>query len=578
MLDTTLSTTFIPGTNLTGGLASAPWRFLLPNLEIDYILCLGAPPTATLGVLAAMSHSTWVISSVQQEFDALRAKLARHVIPNVRMAAFDKSGKLQLPDRSVALVFLAGKSETTQLLRDPSLSAELRRVLQEDGVIYLEVKELSAGFAAGKIVKRFADLGFTAPQVLWLTPLRGELRTAFPLDQESMAGYLFSHVLYGQSFKNRMLSRTGALLSRAHLLRHLAPRRALLLPKSREIGERHAPPRYLCALAEKAGVNLSGLQCGLSARGKFNANKTVFYLFDRRGGNADIVAKMTRAPEFNHRLENEYRVLSLLHQKGFAEPGTFPQPLFFGYHANLAIFGQKAVHGEPFRSRTKATADCPIALDAINWIVKLGASSCNNSAATTAQVAETLMQLFRRFAEIYPLSAFESEFLVTQITGISRISKQFPLVFQHGDPGTWNMLVSAEDRVIVIDWEAGEPQGMPLWDLFYFLRTYGSWVARSKGEKDSLASFTQNFLEPSPLHTLLVQTTDRYHAGIGLESDFIAPLFYTCWMHRALKESTRLTASSLANGHYFNLLRRCIEKRNAPALEQLFSLKRPQGT
>jgi hypothetical protein len=73
------------------------------------------------------------------------------------------------------------------------------------------------------------------------------------------------------------------------------------------------------------------------------------------------------------------------------------------------------------------------------------------------------------------------------------------------------------------------------------------------------------------LHDLLVKSTARYRAGTGLETGLIAPLFYTCWMHRALKEATRLSVSSLATGHYFNLLRRCIEKRNSPALAQLFS-------
>src|SRR5262245_37675068 len=207
MLDTTLSTTFVPGTNLTGGLACAPWRFLLPTLEIDNILCLGVPPAPTLSVLSAMSQSTWVISTARQELEALRLKLAQPDLAKVRVKAVEDLSKLQLPDKSVALAFLAGTSETAHLLRDPVLRIELGRLLQDDGVIYLEVKELSACLAASKMVKRFARLGFTAPQVLWLTPLRGELRTAFPLDEERMAGYLFSHVLYGQSFKNRALSR-----------------------------------------------------------------------------------------------------------------------------------------------------------------------------------------------------------------------------------------------------------------------------------------------------------------------------------------------------------------------------------
>ena len=40
-------------------------------------------------------------------------------------------------------------------------------------------------------------------------------------------------------------------------------------------------------------------------------------------------------------------------------------------------------------------------------------------------------------------------------------------------------------------------------------------------------------------------------------------------VHRALKESTRLTASNLERGHYFSVLSACIEQR--AALAPLFS-------
>jgi hypothetical protein len=184
------------------------------------------------------------------------------------------------------------------------------------------------------------------------------------------------------------------------------------------------------------------------------------------------------------------------------------------------------------------------------------------------------MKLFQRFAEIYPLSKFESDFLATQVSAISRGSKKFPVVFQHGDPGTWNMLVSEQNRVIVIDWEAGEPEGIPLWDLFYFMRTYGSWMSRVKGNKDPLKNFTQNFLEKSALHELLAATLNRYCTGVGLHTETIAPLFYTCWMHRALKEATRLQKGALSQGTFFSLLRHCIEQRNSAVLQALFSLNK----
>ncbi|MDZ7343945.1 MAG: aminoglycoside phosphotransferase family protein [candidate division KSB1 bacterium] len=575
MLETTLNTEFLPGTNLTGGLACAAWRFLLPSLRAEKILCLGVPSISTLTVLSKMSHETRVISTDAGKLEKIRVELEQLAIANVRAIHLKAFTQLPEPDRSLSLILLLGEEKKpSRMLRDPALLAEVDRVLKDDGVIYFEIKKLFDRFAALKAFKKFSALGFKTARHFWLTPFSGELRTAFPLDDEAMAESLFKNVLYGQSFKMRAISRAGVLLSRTGVLKYLVPRRAALMSRSQTGENSQPPPEYLIALAKNAGVDLAGFRCGLSARGKYNANKTIFYLFGNNRQRAEAVVKMTRAPEFNARLENEYRVLSVLKEKGFAAPGTFPEPLFFGYHENLAILGQKAVHGAPFRSRTRATADCPIARDAIEWIVKLGVASAPKLTATPAQVGEALMKLFRRFAQIYPLASFEHEFLVTQIKRMSCKSTYIPVVFQHGDPGTWNMLVSEQGHVIVIDWEAGEMQGMPLWDLFYFMRTYGSWMARIQGNTDPLENFARSFLQPSALSALLAKTVERYCNAIGLDEKLIEPLFYTCWMHRALKESTRLTEASLEKGHYFNLLRRCIEQRQTPALSSLFSLRR----
>ena len=53
-------------------------------------------------------------------------------------------------------------------------------------------------------------------------------------------------------------------------------------------------------------------------------------------------------------------------------------------------------------------------------------------------------------------------------------------------------------------------------------------------------------------------------AMTGLAESLVAPLFYTCWMHRALKESTRLTREQLHAGHYIRLLRLCMQHERLP--------------
>jgi hypothetical protein len=132
-------------------------------------------------------------------------------------------------------------------------------------------------------------------------------------------------------------------------------------------------------------------------------------------------------------------------------------------------------------------------------------------------------------------------------------------------------MVNREGEVAFLDWEAAEPQGMPLWDMFYFLRTYGVWASRAAGTRDTVKSFTQHFLADAPLGQMLRDATGRYCERVGLARELVEPLFYTCWMHRSLKEATRLPEARLQQGHYLRLLGLCIERRYTPALQRLFA-------
>lgn len=567
MLETTLKTDFVPGTNLTGGLAAAAWRFLLPSLQLENILCLEAPALATLNALSQHCKTLTVISTNAGKLENTRQKLARQGDSHLRMIHVHDFKRLPVADKTVDLILLAGKNGLAMVHRSPSLHAEFDRLLTPEGTVYFESHALAARLRVRRVLRGLRDDGFKCARLFWLTPLKGELRTAFPLRDEQMTHYLLTHVLFGQSFKKRAASRVGAWLSRSGLFSRLMPRRAVLLQRARTKEQVCSAPRYIDELAKAAAVNLKSYRVGLSARGKYNSNKTIFYAFAPHKAKPDIVIKMTRAPEFNARLENEYRVLARLEQERLVARDSFPQPLFFGMHAGLVVVGQKAVHGEPFRSRTQAQAQCPLAQQALAWMTQLAANSVKK--ISPEQTRASLEALLQRFIANYPFAKNEAVFLSNQIQTLAESAQTFPLVFQHGDPGTWNMLVSPEGKLIVIDWEAGEPNGVPLWDMFYFMRSFGNWCARKAGVRDTLKAFAQNFLEPSEVGALLIETVENYCNRIGLQRNLVGPLLYTCWMHRALKESTRLTGTELEQGHYFNLLKLCIEQHEAPALQAL---------
>jgi hypothetical protein len=648
MLDTTLATTFVPGTNLKGEVAGANWFFLLPSLELEQILCLGTPPLTTLTALARLSHNVVVMCTISGHLQQISELSQRRGLDNVYPVAPNGQAALSLPSSRVDLALIVGKSGIRCLSRDRALLAELQRLLKPEGLIYFEFGGPIGRLLEGKGMDNGSEW-FGPPQLFWVTPSSGETHTAVPLEDRDTIKYFLRHKLYSPSVNlrapfrqaRRYLSRhrrssqptrrSGALAGRAvadsanhqprQTLRPIAQKAGVGLLRSFEHVEeflgRHLlfsrltwrygalvgcapagladqPPQYLRTIARDAGIDIENYRWGLSAPGDYSSRKVLFFLFGpstsspvpgqcgtgqaghrRARGSPEYIVKMIRDPIFNPRLENEYRALSLLHEKGIGDRETLPQVVFFGHHSDLAIVGETAIDGTPFRQQTEATADCPYARAAIDWLIDLSAATANPTAATPEQVAEGLRKLFNRFVEIYRLTPEQHAFLAEQIATIARSQEALPLVFQHGDPGTWNVMVTKSGRVAFLDWEAAESQGMPLWDLFYFTRSYCVGAARARGTRDRLEGFSQQFLAESPLSRLVVEATGRYCERTGLPGHLVEPLFYTCWMHRALKEANRLTPASLEGGHYVNLLRLCIEQRNAPTLRRLFSLPGP---
>jgi Phosphotransferase enzyme family len=541
-LETTRESRFVPGSNVKGAVAGANWWFLLPSLEVGRVLCLGAPTSAALATLARMSAEV-VITTPGRGRPRVRGGVENGGGANVRLLG--DRGTRALPDSSADLV-------VTYNPAGRRTEEELQRVLKPGGLAYLERGRPPAW------------LGPSA--TLWLAPATGEVRAAAPLADKDAIAFLERRFLRHGLDRRRLLLHPRRFLRRHMLVNRLARRRATLLG---EWGLADGPPRYIRAIAAEAGVELAGRRWGLSAPGAFPSQKVLFFLFDGSAGTPEHIVKITRDPGLNSRLENEFRALTLLEEKRLA--ASLPRPAFMGRHAGLVVVGETAVDGSPFRERTQATSDCPYARAAVDWLVELGAVTAHRPVGGPAAVAAVLERLLEEFTGIYEVGPAAERFLAEQVAALARSGDGLPLVFQHGDPGPWNVMITPEGKPVFLDWEAAEPEGMPLWDLFHFLRSYGFAVSRAAGTHDPTDSFAQHFLADSALTPLFVDATRRACAGTGLSSRLVEPLFYLCWVHRALKEASRLTPGQLHEGRYVNLLRVAIERRDAPTLRRLFS-------
>lgn len=614
-----------PGSNVKGRIAGANWMFLRPRLDAACCLCLGAPSPAALAMLTRFGRQVVVAVGSDRQARAFRRRLQGAQDDRVRLVVIGPDGQIPV-DRATAVdvLFVARWHMRRRLRRDARLRANALGLLAADGVAYYEHRG-----PFDPLLQDLVDAADGRPPLVArrfrLTPLAGEMQSAVPVGEDAIGTYFHGHGLDRpsltiddlQRFARKMVAgwwprrrrnRTVAAAPRGnssatHAASNGGSRRltgvAAALRSSvsvvSQIVDRHpvfdrlgrgavvvgpAPiarrgaPEYLEPLATAAGLQLSDFRWGLSARGEYQSRKVLFLLFDRHRPVPAYIIKLVREPALNSRLEREYHALRWLAERGIGDEETVPRALSLGYHAGLAMVCETVIDGAPFRDRTTRRAECSCFRGAVELLTAMAAGSAT-TAGDHSGLGSIVEGIFERFSALYRLTPSERAFLATQVDALRAAGASLPRPFQHGDPGTWNMLVSPAGRVALIDWEAAGPDGMPLWDLFYFLRAYCADAVRARGGTDRVRGLLGELLGETPLGAAVVDATRRYCAVVGVPVVLIEPLFYTCWMHRAVKEAARLTQQTLARGHYATLVRAAIAFREERGEIRLFDAKAP---
>ncbi|MGH3092871.1 MAG: methyltransferase domain-containing protein, partial [Gaiellaceae bacterium] len=388
-----------PGSNVKGAVAGANWCFLLPSLDLGRIVCLGPPSPAALRTLVRLGDEVAVCAPAHA-LQRIRSKMAPPGTASLSLLESDRLDACPLPDECADLVLLA-RSPSLSFARARRRLREAERLLKPDGLAYREIRG-----GPGRLAVRAAGhrIGFAGPVTrLWLAPASGEMRAAAPLGDRQAIDFLEATFVNRPLLPRQLLRRPGRVLSRHRAVRRAVRREGELAGRAAD-GLPTAPPRYLRSLAAAAGVEIEDRRWALVAPGDYPSQKVLFFLFAPGAAKPESVVKITRDPGLNPRLENEWRALTLLDERGRGADGTLPSPLFFGVHRRLTVLGESAIVGEPFRKRTHATADCPYARSAVEWLLDLGTATATKG-RPDAPLISALEPLFERFKQLYRLEA-----------------------------------------------------------------------------------------------------------------------------------------------------------------------------
>jgi len=599
VLATTLETPFVPGTNLKGVAVGAGWVFLLPSLELGRVVCIGDPNASVVADLTRFTSDVSIWCRTSRERDRARAALASLGLPQVSLRT--EADADEVPAGSVGLVFVSGARGGRRFRSSARLRRQIARVLGDDGRIFLEADP-------GGRARR--DGPFASGERYWRTPSFGALETAVPEGDACAIRYLLERRLDRTRASIewlRRLAKAGrresptqqpnppepgvvptppparvesdslrlagrAIVAGLQAAERAAVRRPGLRRHARLLGggadSRGLPPHYLRAVARASELEIGSFSWGLCAGGEFASRKILFHLIDPNSGSLRYLVKLTRDPEFNVRLETAQRALRALEKHDLGPGLAVPQAVFFGHHHGRAILAETAIAGEPFERHTRLTPACPVAGRMIEALTELGARTARAGAGCDSQAQ--LERFADRFESLYPVSREHVGFLRGQLRLLTSAPRPFPVVFQHGDAHPGNLVVSNAGTIGLLDWEAADREGLPLWDLFHFVWSYSMLVEGARNPRTQAACFERHFLHESPLLRLLADSVNRYCTRVGVSRELAEPLFYSGWMHRAIREVVMVRPDRLGDGRYLKLLRRAIDERESPGLRRLF--------
>jgi aminoglycoside phosphotransferase len=241
-----------------------------------------------------------------------------------------------------------------------------------------------------------------------------------------------------------------------------------------------------------------------------------------------LVIKIPRLPGDNDRLDREVANLDVANRARANDDGSIPHVVAYeDYHGHRLLI-ETAVPGRPMSPAIVRQQPVSSLEASLAWLLEFHLATSSSALGDDGDWFERLVeQPLHRLKAQLPGSA-EAAGLVDQTLALLHPfrDQDLPLVMAHGDFSSPNILQDEAGRVGVVDWELAEPQGLPAFDLFFFLAYMAFARLNARTNAEYLKAFQQAFFEPNAWARSYVT---RYRERLHLAPQTIAPLFVSTW-------------------------------------------------
>ncbi len=418
--------------------------------------------------------------------------------------------------------------------------------LRPGGCLYSEWRDL-LGRGRTRVRRRLESAGFDGARFYWPHPDPSVTNPAawIPLRGRSALRHYF--------IENRGKSRTrlrGAARKVMRTVSATAPGFCLAQPVCTLARKPAAPASEASrnGLDQLVMSRWSSLELGpppqslswlLLTGGLRSDSKIIALLFADSNPRPVIALKMPRTPESGESTRREGRVLrSLLERLGTGALSGVPRFLFLENRGSVPVLGETAFMGVPLLSAWTRDNYGDLALRASAWLVNLaGRRPASPPEEWWHRLIDPVLAEFARaFGPVLDSRLFyETEAFLKTMPAL-------PLVCEQRDFSPWNVLLTPEGELAVVDWESAELDGLPALDLIYFL-THLCFSLDSAKHTGRYRDSYMDMLDPrTPRGALAERCFSMYCDSLGIHSQALRPLRLLTWLVHARSEYRRLQA------------------------------------
>jgi hypothetical protein len=262
---------------------------------------------------------------------------------------------------------------------------------------------------------------------------------------------------------------------------------------------------------------------------------TIVHVFERAGRTPVAVAKVRGENGGDTELQALETVASRANLAGVETPA----PLGAGVVGERSVLLARAVPGRPAAGLVAGRPGLvPGLLGRLAaWLDAWGAATRVPDGFDAAEVEARLLEPARTLEEHLPEAAAYTAWLRELC---ARLPPAVPAVAAHNDLTTANVLVAAEGRLAVVDWESARERDLPLRDLVY--ATVDAHLVSGRFASRT-AAFDACYAGRGEEAEAARLQLERQRRALGLDPFAALACFHACWLEHALNDVRRVPAA-----------------------------------